>query len=329
MKELLRKNMSRPLLMLALAAIILVSSGQYQSVFAQEMRAAPSHNYVNEKALSDPLNSSGDFWSLFTLAALVVGVVVAISAWAAYVHYILHPLTHLMDDVQAIRQLRRKELLPCKGSELVTKLAYQFNAILSENKKLHTQLLAVRSRENAKVNQEIDRLQREMRHLRKTATTDPLSQLANRALLSQQLPLYLRHAQMQGSDLSCLMIDVDNFKSLNDSRGHQVGDELIRFIGELLSAATRAEDLVCRYGGDEFVMLLPDCSAKDAAAVAERIRRMFVSEARRFKVNLGMSIGVASIAAGDGATPEDLIKRADDSAYRAKQGGRNHVVAWA
>lgn len=268
-----------------------------------------------------------DFCFLLVVAWLLLAVLAALCLWGPYARRVREPLGKLLKQAKAIRLWRHRGEVECDAPGPIGELANEFNYVLEENSRLREDLKTANTRQDRRVSYRTKRLDKEMRRLRKSASTDPLSGLGNRAHLDKQLPLYVAKAQLEGRELSCLMIDIDNFKALNDTLGHQAGDELIQFIGELLNAATREEDLVCRYGGDEFVLLLPDCACGSAAVVAERIRRMFVCESRRFKVDLGMSIGLACIASSDGSDPEELIKRTDASLYRAKCGGRNQVVA--
>jgi two-component system cell cycle response regulator len=126
------------------------------------------------------------------------------------------------------------------------------------------------------------------------------------------------------------MLDVDFFKQINDSYGHDVGDEVLREFANRISANVRGIDLACRFGGEEFVVVMPDTDLSFAYMVAERLRQSvadapFMVSATSKQVPVTISIGVASSSNGD--TPEVLLKRADQALYRAKRDGRNRVVA--
>jgi diguanylate cyclase (GGDEF)-like protein len=188
-----------------------------------------------------------------------------------------------------------------------------------------------------------------IRYLEKTANTDKLTGLSNRGQLNQYLDTYMQKALQAETDLTCLMIDMDNFKEINDSYGHGVGDTLLVFLGDLLRAFSREEDLAIRYGGDEFVLLLQDCSFEDARAVAERICKLFAKESVHcLPVNKNysgqvhqnqmdtlsgpdnmipyLSIGLASVRNNHCQDPQQLLELADKALYQAKQKGRNCVV---
>jgi diguanylate cyclase (GGDEF)-like protein len=127
------------------------------------------------------------------------------------------------------------------------------------------------------------------------------------------------------------MVDIDHFKDINDTHGHLVGDEALREIARVLQGAVRTVDLVGRYGGEEFVIVLPETTAEGAIAFAERLRdrvsqHVFASE-RLPSLRLTISIGVASYPTSPVESVEDLFARADEALYRAKAAGRNAVRA--
>jgi diguanylate cyclase (GGDEF)-like protein len=162
------------------------------------------------------------------------------------------------------------------------------------------------------------------------AQHDPLTELPNRARLHELIDAELRRPGRPA--VTVLFLDVDGFKEVNDSLGHEVGDDLLRQLSERLTGRTRAGDTVGRLGGDEFVVLCPDCDADGAVALAERFRSSFD---RPFDLGgrvarLTASIGVAPAAAGDtGVRSTDLVRDADLAMYAAKAAGRNGVRAFS
>lgn len=160
------------------------------------------------------------------------------------------------------------------------------------------------------------------------ATIDALTKLRNRAFLEGDLePLFARQ-QEKNSMLSAVMMDVDNFKRYNDTHGHQAGDSLLRFIGSLLRGGIRPIDYAVRYGGDEFLLLLPEIDAKEAAVVADRLIKLFAQYAGRLSKDCGvsMSAGVACASGGNCESGQALVKCADAALYDAKHGGKNGVA---
>jgi len=156
------------------------------------------------------------------------------------------------------------------------------------------------------------------------ATTDALTGLANRRRLKEQLHVMFSEAVRYGHDLSCLMIDLDGFKSINDSLGHQAGDELLALAGRIVDEQVRVSDLAARYGGDEFVVILPHTGSEVAAGLAHRLRAAFQRRsepnltARERRMHIGMSVGVASISVSRPLDARQLIAHADAALYAAK-----------
>ena len=176
-----------------------------------------------------------------------------------------------------------------------------------------------------------DRLRQNVHLSVEMAFTDQLTGLHNRHYLTRHLETLFANAASSGRRLAFLIIDADHFKSVNDSYGHDVGDEVLREFARRIAANIRGIDLACRFGGEEFVVVMPDTDVSVAWSVAERLRRSV--EAQPFaisrppgKLNVTISIGIAgSEGPEDGA--EALLRRADQALYRAKRDGRNRVVA--
>jgi two-component system cell cycle response regulator len=171
-----------------------------------------------------------------------------------------------------------------------------------------------------------------MELLAKRAMIDGLTGLWNRACFEQRLASEMSLARRSQRPLSCAMLDLDHFKKINDTHGHPFGDEVLRGVAQLIQETCRAEDVPCRYGGEEFVLLLPNTPLAGAMALAERIRAA-VSEypfvARRARVPVTCSIGIADNFLGapdEAAGNNSLIDLADQALYRAKHEGRNRAV---
>jgi diguanylate cyclase (GGDEF)-like protein len=165
--------------------------------------------------------------------------------------------------------------------------------------------------------------------IQQLAVRDGLTGLHNYRHFRQQIERIVQQARRYGSPLSMLMIDLDNFKTYNDSYGHLRGDLILKEIAALLLAHTRASDLVARYGGEEFAVLLPETGEEHAHSVGEKIRQVieehpFALAAGESPKSLTISVGVAS-SSGD-PSADALIQRADDALYRAKETGKNRVV---
>lgn len=174
-----------------------------------------------------------------------------------------------------------------------------------------------------------------VRQLQTMAATDPLTALANRRAFNQALARSFAEAARHGHDLSCVMIDLDGFKPLNDTLGHQRGDEMLQHAARVLEICCRVSDVAGRFGGDEFVVLLPQTDEATAAQVAQRIADEFAHVTRAtlkdspLAGRVTMSMGLTSLHAGRAASPDAIIAQADHALYRAKQTGRARLVSYS
>nr|WP_245224029.1 PleD family two-component system response regulator [Rhizobium halophytocola] len=178
-----------------------------------------------------------------------------------------------------------------------------------------------------------DRLRNSVKQSIELAVTDALTGLHNRRYLDNHLKTLFNRARQRGRELTVCITDIDRFKAVNDTHGHDVGDEVLREFAARLRSTVRGADLACRFGGEEFVIVMPDTTADTAATVAERLRAIIENKPFSLPEGAGTltitaSIGLATIGAGVD-TPEQLMKQADLALYEAKKNGRNRVVAAA
>ena len=159
--------------------------------------------------------------------------------------------------------------------------------------------------------------------LEELATTDSLTGLCNRRIFQDRLAEEVRRAHRYGTPVSLIMLDIDGFKSYNDTHGHPEGDIALRTVAHILETCARNPDVVCRYGGEEFVLLLPQTDCAGAVAYAERLRTTVEKHAWSLRP-VTASLGVAALRLGEAGA--DLVARADAALYRAKTSGRNRVV---
>jgi diguanylate cyclase (GGDEF)-like protein len=183
----------------------------------------------------------------------------------------------------------------------------------------------------AELNKSKQHVERQNEELKRLATRDPMTGCYNRRAFTENYEHMFNGAREAAMPLSCLVLDIDFFKKVNDTHGHSIGDRVICEVANVLQAQARPSDLVCRYGGEEFVVVLPGLGEAHAMEVAERIRAAVerecgpaVKEVPGMKVTA--SVGVASIA-DDARTPAELIDFADGALYAAKKSGRNRACA--
>jgi diguanylate cyclase (GGDEF)-like protein len=167
--------------------------------------------------------------------------------------------------------------------------------------------------------------------IEKLSVTDPLLGIFNRRYLHEWLPQEAARSRRYGQPLSLVMADLDHFKKINDTYGHQSGDRVLRHAVDLARSALRVSDWIARYGGEEFVIVLPETALLGAQAVAERMRRMCSEtpvELPETKLLVAASFGVATID-GVAASNEDadaMLREADKALYESKRAGRNRVT---
>lgn len=176
-----------------------------------------------------------------------------------------------------------------------------------------------------------DRLRSNFQKSVELAITDPLTSLYNRRYMFSHLETLMQESVDTNKTVSYIIVDIDYFKSVNDTHGHDIGDEVLKEFSERIITNIRGADLACRYGGEEFVIIMPDTDLSFAYMVAERMRlyvadRPFEVEGLEEKLDLTISIGV-TCSEGEGDTTAAMMRRADQALYRAKRDGRNRVVA--
>jgi diguanylate cyclase (GGDEF)-like protein len=169
---------------------------------------------------------------------------------------------------------------------------------------------------------------REMeKELRLLSVIDPLTQLYNRRYFSEISGHFVSLSLRNKQDLSLILIDIDNFKNINDTYGHQVGDDVIILLSNILLEKQRKSDVVCRYGGEEFVILLPNTSLANTQKVAESIRKnvelISFNTTSNEQINFTISLGVSTLIWDEDIHISKLVKRADDGLYHAKRNGKN------
>ncbi|MZR31102.1 PleD family two-component system response regulator [Sneathiella litorea] len=189
--------------------------------------------------------------------------------------------------------------------------------------------LIVRTRTQILRKQYQDRLRHNFHRSMELAVTDSLTGLYNRRYMSNHLDAILQRAKLDYKPVCVMILDIDFFKRVNDTHGHHVGDEVIKEFSLRIGASVRGIDLACRYGGEEFVVVMPDTNLSVASTVSERLRRQisevpFSVSKGTLELNLTCSIGVT--VSGESESSDSLLKRADKALYKAKRDGRNRVV---
>jgi diguanylate cyclase len=205
---------------------------------------------------------------------------------------------------------------------IVQKLSAATRAVQARNRKLEEQLQA-----SAK---EVDGMRSRMETIRKESLTDPLTGLANRRCFEDSARRAIDAAVTERRPMSLIISDVDHFKKFNDTYGHTIGDQVLRLVGQCLRSNVKGKDLAARFGGEEFIVILPETPLENAVAVANDIRKT-VETKKIVQRSTGKDMGTVTLSLGvaqyiPGEQIADLINRADACLYAAKRAGRNCVV---
>ncbi len=251
---------------------------------------------------------------------------------------IVEPIRKMNASARALARGQWAEEVDVSSCREVVELAESFNLMARELEGFVHQLeekVASRTREldekNRLLEKEVQERSRAQEELRRLAASDPLTGLLNRRRFHELAAAEEARAARYGHPLSVVLIDLDHFKLVNDTHGHQAGDEVLKEFARRCRRIARRTDVLARYGGEEFLVLLPETSCREAASVAERIRSTVAQEP--FSVcekllNVTCSLGVAGTDTVDRGLVDQLIVRADKALYEAKAAGRNQVKVW-
>ena len=217
-----------------------------------------------------------------------------------------------LEDATGVQQLRRA----------VDAIAQQTRRMVEHHHSLGRQLASTAER--------MAGMYRDIQDARRQALTDGLTGVTNRRGFDEDLAMAVDRAAASGDPLCLIMIDIDHFKRLNDTFGHQVGDEVLRLVARVINDSVVQVHTTARYGGEEFAVILPETCLEAAVQVAERIRNK-IAKRRIVKRSTGTNLGSVTVSAGaaelrPGEHCDALLERADSALYRAKQQGRNQVV---
>ncbi|WP_425613814.1 GGDEF domain-containing protein [Anatilimnocola sp. NA78] len=276
-------------------------------------------------------------WVIIAVVALALVSALAFTGWRLRAAFVIH-------EEEAGTQQAAKETLG-KLRELAGRVAQQVDEHSHKVEEISDELASLDKPDEADVlvtvnklidvNEQMkaqlqaaeDRLQAQARQIESHAVearTDPLTQVANRRALEDELRRCVDDYQQRGRPLSVMIIDVDNFKKFNDSHGHQAGDEILRGVARVLRQSTAEANLVARYGGEEFAIVFPGATFGAARETAEKARLAIASARFRYEgreLRVTASAGLAELVIGE--TEASLVKRADEALYASKHAGRN------
>lgn len=251
----------------------------------------------------------------------IVAILLIVPTSLVIARRVVAPLNELARTARAIASGSMDARAPVHSRDELGQLAASFNTMADRITATQMDLL--------QLNSELEeRVQQRTRDLKELATKDPLTGLYNRRHFSEVMSREFAAAERYDSDLTCLMLDLDHFKEINDRFGHATGDETLMLLAKAITGSLRSADMAARFGGDEFIVLLPQTSADAASVLADRILRSFVEKMRKKYPHLPttVSVGAASLRTTRARSSESLIHEADVAMYNAKQAGRNQVA---
>jgi diguanylate cyclase (GGDEF)-like protein len=254
----------------------------------------------------------------------VIGVALAIPLGFMLVRRIVAPLDSVCHAMREFSDGNLDVRSEVRRSDELGLLAYTFNKMADEHQRTHQRII--------RMNVELEeRVQRRTKLLHELASREPLTGLYNRRYFNEMFERHFSQAVRHGSELTCIMMDLDDFKGVNDKFGHHAGDEVLVLLAATLTSQLRAEDVPARFGGDELIVILPQTDAERARVLAERVCERFDTLLRQKlpDVRTSLSIGIAGRLVTGAADTRTLVRLADRSLYEAKDAGKNCIVVAA
>jgi len=245
---------------------------------------------------------------------------------------VLHEIMGMSEETDKYEKVISKSVNKLSADVSIKKVRNIVNEIITETKKIGHFGKSIKEKLK-QTTEELETLQKEFQQAKTEASMDFLTGVANRKAFDEALTSITGKAASDGSNLCLLMIDIDHFKNFNDTYGHIVGDEVLKFVTKKTKEMVKGGDFVARYGGEEFAVILPRTSLQDARTLAEKLR-LFFTQAKLKSTTSSMKLGGITVSIGiagyrPGEPLENFIHRTDQALYFAKDTGRNRVATEA
>jgi diguanylate cyclase (GGDEF)-like protein len=265
--------------------------------------------------------------AILALLTLVVGMV--LSLWLS--RQITNPLRVLADLASQMAGGDLYVRIEMPLNDEVGQLGNAFNQMTNAIQARESELRQLAADLEHTVEERTIALRQQNKRLERMAIEDPLTQIYNRRYFFELASKEVERARRYGNPLSVVLLDADNFKKMNDSYGHLIGDQILINLANLLQKNIRSLDILARYGGEEFVILMPEITLDEARKTAERLRKLVEQTSMvtgGLDILITVSFGVASFESGHELDFDALLARADHALYQSKESGRNRVSVW-
>ena len=273
---------------------------------------------IDEKEIDSLIQKTRDV--IYLLEAVIVVLAVLVGVGVSF--YVSYPIERLANHSNHVATGKFEQYPDSPGWKEIKDLTKHFNFMVKSLKDLNENL-------NNKVNERTEELAVANKKLVELTITDPLTGINNRRFLTARLESELERTNRYGQDLQVCLLDVDHFKSVNDTWGHDVGDDVLRIIANHLKQTMRETDIVARFGGEEYCLVLTETSADEAKVFLERVRKQIANlelPVQQDVIRVTCSFGFASWTKGD--NQDEIIKKADLALYKAKNKGRNRIEVY-
>lgn len=272
--------------------------------------------------------------ALAALANNVIGLSLLITLLMVPLGYqivrnVIRPLRQIREAASSIARNEPEVRVSLRRNDEIGELAESFNVMADQIATTHKKLTQLNIELEDRVFKRTQALEDANQRLREMAARDSLTGLYNRRHFNDLLNQLFAESSRYDTNLTCVMIDLDNFKHVNDSLGHQAGDDLLRLTSNVIQRSVREADVPIRYGGDEFCVLMPQTSPDEARTSAERILESFLADVERDMPSASiatLSIGLASRQGREPRSADALVQLADEALYLAKAGGKNRIT---
>jgi diguanylate cyclase (GGDEF)-like protein len=304
-------------------------AGKYLAIQAQPVENKDLHAQILlAMRLSNELPPMAAIWQFFAPLAMI-GLLGAFIGILWLNHEVVRPL-EMLSKIGADNSLAAELVDPTsasRSSELAS-LAQTLLCLRIDLDQWRSKAGLLEKSIDNRVAEETREIKKDLQRTKRETWRDPLTGLHNRRMLEERGPTLFEEQRRSGGDFSIVMLDIDHFKTLNDTLGHMAGDEMLQFVAQLIKQAIRREDYAIRYGGDEFQLLLPGVAIAQAAQIAERVISLF-GQHTKLLINLdpkpSLSAGVTSLAVCHARDLPEMMRMTDEALYQAKRAGKNRV----